>query len=132
MLLYFHLLKQIMGSRPKEKQIESLHEKLSFFLSFLEDFSHKNTESTWCLEARIRDATYEAEDIIELHVIIYSLGFFMSRSYKFFLGNNSALQIMMPMFHNSERHMEFKQLNFKEKQEDLQKIITEIDFICIF
>ncbi|CAA2963586.1 Hypothetical predicted protein [Olea europaea subsp. europaea] len=61
-------LERILGSRPEEKQIKSLHEKLSFLLSFLDDSSPKNTESMTRLEARIRDATYEAEDIIELHM----------------------------------------------------------------
>ncbi|XP_022854429.1 uncharacterized protein LOC111375776 [Olea europaea var. sylvestris] len=61
-------LEQILGSRPEEKQIKSLHEKLSFSLSFLDDSSPKNTESMTRMEARIRDAAYEAEDIIELHL----------------------------------------------------------------
>ncbi|CAA2984956.1 Hypothetical predicted protein, partial [Olea europaea subsp. europaea] len=71
MLLYFHLLKtleQILGSRPEEKHIKSLHEKLSFLPSFLDDSSPKITESMTHLEARTRDTIYEAEDLIELHM----------------------------------------------------------------
>ncbi|XP_022896598.1 disease resistance protein RPP13-like [Olea europaea var. sylvestris] len=67
-------LEQILGSGDEirifhdEKQIKSFHENLCFLLSFLEDSSPGNTKSMTCLEARIRDATYEAEDIIELHM----------------------------------------------------------------
>ncbi|KAL2492381.1 NBS-LRR class resistance protein Fy8-Ry8 [Abeliophyllum distichum] len=42
-----------------------LHDKFSFLLSFLEDSSHKNSETITRLEERNRDAAYEAEVIIE-------------------------------------------------------------------
>ncbi|KAL2532784.1 putative disease resistance protein [Abeliophyllum distichum] len=64
-------LEQILHSHDQsrilheEKQITSLYEKLSFLLSFLEDSTHKYSETITSLEGRIRDATYKAEDIIE-------------------------------------------------------------------
>ncbi|CAA2966337.1 late blight resistance homolog R1A-10 [Olea europaea subsp. europaea] len=123
-------LEQILGSRSEEKQIKSLHEKLSFLLLFLEDFSHKSTETIASLEVRIRDATYEAEDIIELHmskqILLESA---CQGVISCFWEIISALQIMMPVFHNSERRVEFKQHNFKEIYDGLQKIIIEIDSI---
>ncbi|CAA2963588.1 late blight resistance homolog R1A-10 isoform X1 [Olea europaea subsp. europaea] len=124
-------LEQILGSRNEirifhdEKQIRSFHENLCFLLSFLEDSSLRNTESMTCLEARIRDATYEAEDIIELHMSNSACQGVISCFWEII----SALQIMMPVFHNSERRLEFKQHNFKEKHEGLQKIIKEIESI---
>ncbi|KAL2553197.1 putative disease resistance protein [Forsythia ovata] len=64
-------LEQILHSHDQsrilheEKQITSLYEKLSFLLSFLEDSTHKYSETITSLEGRIRDATYKVEDIIE-------------------------------------------------------------------
>ncbi|XP_022896729.1 putative late blight resistance protein homolog R1A-10 [Olea europaea var. sylvestris] len=108
-------LEQILGSRSEEKHIKSLHEKLSFLLSFLEDFSQKNTETIASLEVRIRDATYEAEDIIELHMSKQILSESASQGVISCFGKIiAALQIMMPLFHNSEKYR-------------LQKVIKEID-----
>ncbi|CAA2985725.1 late blight resistance homolog R1A-10 isoform X1 [Olea europaea subsp. europaea] len=129
-------LEQILGSRNEirifhdEKQIRSFHENLCFLLSFLEDFSPRNTESIKCLEARIRDATYEAEDITELHMSNPILSDSACQGViTCFWEIISALQIMMPVFRNSERRMEFKKHNFKEIYDGLQKIIKEIDSI---
>ncbi|KAL2514804.1 putative late blight resistance protein-like protein R1A-10 [Forsythia ovata] len=71
-------LEQILHSDDKcqvlhetEKQIgRSLLEKVRFLLSFLEDHSHKNSETIRCLEGKIRVAAYEAEDIIESQIDI--------------------------------------------------------------
>ncbi|KAL2513244.1 putative late blight resistance proteinR1A-10 [Abeliophyllum distichum] len=46
-------------------RIRSFHEKVSFFLLFLEDSSQNNSEAFRCLEGRIRDATYKAQDIVD-------------------------------------------------------------------
>ncbi|CAA2984952.1 CAS1 domain-containing protein 1 [Olea europaea subsp. europaea] len=87
------------------------------------------------LEARIRDATYEAEDIIELHMSKKILSdeaedITELRMSKQILSESAcqgviscfwaiiaALKIMMPVFHNSEKH------------EGLQKVIKDIDSI---
>ncbi|KAL2553216.1 putative disease resistance RPP13-like protein 3 [Forsythia ovata] len=129
-------LEQILHSRRQswvfheERQIKSLHEKLRFLLSFLEDSSHKKTETITCLEGRIRDATYEAEDIIESQMSKQIL----SESaccgvISCFWEIIAALQIMIPVFHNYERCIEFMLHNFKEKYEDLQKVIEYIGSI---
>ncbi|CAA3010775.1 late blight resistance homolog R1A-10 [Olea europaea subsp. europaea] len=111
-------LEQILGSRPEEKQIKSLHEKLSFLLSFLDGSSPKNTESMTRLEARIRDATYEAEDIIDLHMSKQILSESACQGViSCFWEIIAALKIMMPVFHNSEKY------------EGLQKVIKKIDSI---
>ncbi|XP_022896624.1 putative late blight resistance protein homolog R1A-10 isoform X2 [Olea europaea var. sylvestris] len=140
-------LEQILGSRVEirifhdENQIKSFHENLCFLLSFLEDSSPRNTESMTCLEARIRDATYEAENIIELHMSKETLSesatyetediteFHMSKQIlsesacqgviSCFWEIIAALEIMLPMFHNSEKY------------ESLQKVIKEIDSILV-
>lgn len=49
-------------SLHNKQQILSLHKYISMLQEFLEDFPHKAKD---CLESRIRDATNEAEDIIE-------------------------------------------------------------------
>ncbi|KAL2515575.1 putative late blight resistance protein-like protein R1A-4 [Forsythia ovata] len=45
--------------------MRSLHEQVSFLLSFLDVSSPQNSDILSSLEGRIRDAAYEAEDIIE-------------------------------------------------------------------
>ncbi|XP_022865474.1 putative disease resistance RPP13-like protein 3, partial [Olea europaea var. sylvestris] len=100
-----------------EKQIKSLHEKLSFLLSFLDDSSPRNTESMTCLEARIRDATYKAEDIIELHMLIEILSE-MQHMKRGVIGCFGKI-VVMPVFHNSEIY------------EGLRKVIKKIDSILV-
>ncbi|XP_073121327.1 putative late blight resistance protein homolog R1A-3 [Henckelia pumila] len=53
----------------KKKDIESLYEKLEFLQRFLEEYnpSHESNERATLLEGRIRDAAYEAEDLMDLH-----------------------------------------------------------------
>ncbi|KAL2553183.1 putative late blight resistance protein-like protein R1A-6 [Forsythia ovata] len=122
-------LEQIMNSHHDqsrvlrtEKQIETLYEKLSFLLSFLEDSSQKNTEAITCLEGRIIDVTYKAEDIIELHMSKQILSESARHGViKCFWEIISAIQIVMCM--------EFKNHYLKEIYEDLQKIIQELDSI---
>ncbi|CAA2974104.1 NBS-LRR class resistance Fy8-Ry8 [Olea europaea subsp. europaea] len=49
-----------------EQQImRSLHEKVNFLVDFLDVISPKSSENISGLKGRIRDAAYEAEDIIE-------------------------------------------------------------------
>ncbi|KAG8388236.1 hypothetical protein BUALT_Bualt02G0104800 [Buddleja alternifolia] len=54
----------------RNKQIiKALHEKFSLLLMSLEDYSSKGDEATDCLERRIRDASYQAQDIIESQIL---------------------------------------------------------------
>ncbi|KAL2515439.1 Uncharacterized protein Fot_29410 [Forsythia ovata] len=48
--------------------MRSLHEKVSFLLSFLDVSSLQNSDKLRGLKGRIRDAIYEVEDIIEFHM----------------------------------------------------------------
>ncbi|KAL2490426.1 Disease resistance RPP8-like protein 3 [Abeliophyllum distichum] len=52
----------------EKQQIESLLQKLCFLQDFLDDSPQKSSETIDCLESQIRDAAYEAEDIIESHI----------------------------------------------------------------
>ncbi|KAL2553200.1 Disease resistance protein (CC-NBS-LRR class) family [Forsythia ovata] len=135
-------LEQILHSHDQsrilheEKQISSLYEKLSFLLSFLEDSTHKYSETITSLEGRIRDATYKAEDIIESSMserirdatyeaedIIESN---MSKPVShgvistWFWKKNSP-----PAFLQCKRSMD----NLEQKYEGLQKVIEELDSI---
>ncbi|XP_073127672.1 putative late blight resistance protein homolog R1A-3 [Henckelia pumila] len=58
-------------SIPCEKRdIESLYEKLGVLQRFLEEYpSHQRNENETSLETRIRDAAYEAEDVMDFHII---------------------------------------------------------------
>ncbi|CAA2969314.1 late blight resistance homolog R1A-3 isoform X5 [Olea europaea subsp. europaea] len=51
----------------QDQQIKSLQEKLNFLLDFLDDSWQRRSEELRCLERKIRDAAYKAEDI-ELHI----------------------------------------------------------------
>ncbi|KAL0425289.1 UNVERIFIED_CONTAM: putative late blight resistance proteinR1A-10 [Sesamum radiatum] len=52
----------------EEQLFESLREKLSYMQAFLEDYGRIGGETVEGLEARIRDVSCRAEDIIESHV----------------------------------------------------------------
>ncbi|KAL2559823.1 Disease resistance RPP8-like protein 3 [Forsythia ovata] len=52
----------------EKQQIESLLQKLCFLQDFLDHSPQKSSETIDCLESQIRDAAYEAEDIIESHI----------------------------------------------------------------
>ncbi|KAL2552726.1 NBS-LRR class resistance protein Fy8-Ry8 [Forsythia ovata] len=116
-------LEQILHSHDQsrilheEKQITSLYEKLSFLLSFLEDSTHKYSETITSLEGRIRDATYKAEDIIELNMSkAASHGVISTWFWK---------KISLPAFLQCKRSMD----NLEQKYEGLQKVIEELDSI---
>ncbi|CAA2973467.1 late blight resistance homolog R1A-10 [Olea europaea subsp. europaea] len=50
------------------QQTESLLEKVSFLLDFLDNSSRKYSKTIDCLEDRMRDAAYEAANTIESHI----------------------------------------------------------------
>ncbi|KAL2515556.1 Disease resistance RPP8-like protein 3 [Forsythia ovata] len=52
----------------EKQQIESLLQKLCFLQDFLDHSPQKSSETIDFLESQIRDAAYEAEDIIESHI----------------------------------------------------------------
>ncbi|KAL2553215.1 Disease resistance protein (CC-NBS-LRR class) family [Forsythia ovata] len=135
-------LEQILHSHDQsrilheEKQITSLYEKLSFLLSFLEDSTHKYSETITSLEGRIRDATYKAEDIIEssmserIREATYEAEDIIESNMSkpachgvistWFGEKNSP-----PAFLQCKRSMD----NLEQKYEGLQKVIEELDSI---
>ncbi|KAI3463702.1 hypothetical protein Pfo_020365 [Paulownia fortunei] len=70
-----HILDQIQHPPPTHQiivvneQIESLREKVSFLIDFLENYSSRRSKDIEDLETRIADAAYTAEDIIESNVM---------------------------------------------------------------
>ncbi|KAL2532797.1 putative disease resistance protein [Abeliophyllum distichum] len=123
-ILHAHDQSQILH---EEKQITSLYEKLSFLLSFLEDSTHKYSETITSLEGRIRDATYKAEDIIESNLskrirdaTFEAEDIIESISINWFGEKNSP-----PAFLQYMRSMD----NLEQKYEGLQKVIEELDSI---
>ncbi|KAI3464090.1 hypothetical protein Pfo_020753 [Paulownia fortunei] len=52
-----------------EKQIESLREKVGFLQDFIEGNDHGGSREAEVLERQIASAAYEAEDVIESHVV---------------------------------------------------------------
>ncbi|KAI3463680.1 hypothetical protein Pfo_020343 [Paulownia fortunei] len=70
-----HILHQILHPPPTHQiiidreQIESLQEKVSFLIDFLENYSSRRSKEIEDLETRIADAAYAAEDIIESNVM---------------------------------------------------------------
>ncbi|KAL2492377.1 Disease resistance protein RPP13 [Abeliophyllum distichum] len=87
----------------------SLHEKFSFLLSFLEDSSHKNSETIRRLEGRIRDAAYEAEVIIESYIL------------------NQILLESGSHEGRTESHMSYQFISeWKQKHEGLQMLLEEL------
>ncbi|KAL2514189.1 Disease resistance protein (CC-NBS-LRR class) family [Forsythia ovata] len=123
-ILHSHDQSQILH---EEKQITSLYEKLSFLLSFLEDSTHKYSETITSLEGRIRNATYKAEDIIESNMskrirdaTYKAEDIIESISSNWFGEKNSP-----PAFLQYKRSMD----NLEQKYGGLQKVIEELDSI---
>ncbi|KAL2514996.1 putative disease resistance RPP8-like protein 4 [Forsythia ovata] len=96
-----------------EQQImRNLYENVSFFLSFLDVSSPKNSDKLRGLEGRIRDAAYEAEDIIESHM------------------SNQILSESGSHQDRTESHISNQIISdWDQKFERLQKIIQELDSI---
>ncbi|KAL2492376.1 C2 domain-containing protein [Abeliophyllum distichum] len=55
--------------QTEQKMIRYLHEKVSFLLSFLDVSSPIQSKKISGLEGRIKDAAYEAKDIIETSML---------------------------------------------------------------
>ncbi|KAL2543869.1 putative disease resistance RPP8-like protein 4 [Forsythia ovata] len=90
----------------------SLHEKVSFLLSFLDVSSPQNSDKLRGLEGRIRDAAYDAEDIIESSM------------------SNQIVSESGSHEYRTESHMSNQiVLEWDQKFERLQKIIQEFNSI---
>ncbi|KAL0385154.1 UNVERIFIED_CONTAM: putative late blight resistance proteinR1A-10 [Sesamum radiatum] len=119
--------------RPLQKITSDLHDNVSCLLRFLEDPSTKNSSSIKHLEGQIRDASLEAQDIIESHVsrqVVLSK-FVMWGVGRYFWETISALQYMFPatihLFGTSVAYMH-PGLDL-ELERGLQKVIDEFDSI---
>ncbi|KAL0464125.1 UNVERIFIED_CONTAM: putative disease resistance protein [Sesamum latifolium] len=87
----------------EDQLFESLRGKLRFLQAFLEDYSRNGGETVEGLEGRIRDVAYRAEDIIESHAA-------------------TSLK-------SHERYMEIELQNAEEREDNLQKVMEQIDFV---
>ncbi|CAA2975426.1 late blight resistance homolog R1A-10 [Olea europaea subsp. europaea] len=93
--------------------LRSLDENLRFLLSFLEeDSGEKNRKAFECLEGRIRDAVYEAEDIVESH-----------------LSNQIPLGSGIQMDQTEPQMLSQIVPELEQEYEGLQKIIDELNLI---
>ncbi|KAL2515463.1 Disease resistance RPP8-like protein 3 [Forsythia ovata] len=109
-------LDQILHPHDQTEQqpiLKSLYEQVSFLLSFLDVSSPQNTNKLRGLEGRIRDAAYEAEDIIESSM------------------SNQIVSESGSHEDRTESHMTSNQIvsEWYQKFERLQKIIQEIHSI---
>lgn len=104
---------------PYERQfIKSLNEKLGFLQQFLEQVaSHKSVGTIARLERRIRDAAYEAEDVVALHEIDpYPLRL-----------DVAAQKSVGSKFHNHGKEMEKNYfLNIGEEIDSIMQEVTRI------
>ncbi|KAL2492354.1 putative disease resistance RPP8-like protein 4 [Abeliophyllum distichum] len=108
-------LDQILYPHDQTEQphiIRSLHEQVSFLLSFLDVSSPQNSDKLIGLEERIRDAAYEAEDIIESSMSNQIVS--ESGSHEYRTESHISNQIV---------------LEWDQKFERLQKIIQELNSI---
>lgn len=72
-----HILHQITHPPPTHhftnipsERIETLREKISFLIDFLETYPSRRSQDIENVEKQIIDAAYEAEDIIESDVVM--------------------------------------------------------------
>ncbi|XP_075523620.1 putative late blight resistance protein homolog R1A-10 [Primulina tabacum] len=103
-------------------QISSLKEKVCYLLDFLEDSSEKCNSTITDLEGQIRDAAYEAEDIIESHLAKEALSESSTSFWEMFC---STIQNVLPAFRQSEVLNHDLEMEIKH----LRKSIEEFEFI---
>ncbi|XP_073048661.1 putative late blight resistance protein homolog R1A-10 [Primulina eburnea] len=103
-------------------QISSLKEKVCYLLDFLEDSSENCTIAITDLEGQIRDAAYEAEDIIESHLAKEALP---KSSTSFWEMLCSTIQNAIPAFRQREVLNHDLELEIKH----LRKSVEEFEFI---
>ncbi|KAL0385150.1 UNVERIFIED_CONTAM: putative late blight resistance proteinR1A-10 [Sesamum radiatum] len=97
--------------RPLQKITSDLHDKVSCLLRFLEDSSTKNSSPIKHLEGRIRDASFEAQDIIDSQLA-------------------ALLYMFNPANHRCGTSVDYMHPGSDlELQGDLRKIIDEFDSI---
>ncbi|KAL0320315.1 UNVERIFIED_CONTAM: putative late blight resistance proteinR1A-10 [Sesamum radiatum] len=118
--------------RPLQKIPSDLQDNVSCLLRFLEDPSTKNSSSIKNLEGRIRDASFEAQDIIESHVSRQAvlLKSVMCGVGSCFWETVAALQSMFPAIHLYGTSMDYMHPGLDlEMERSLQKVIDEFDSI---
>ncbi|KAL0335788.1 UNVERIFIED_CONTAM: putative late blight resistance proteinR1B-17 [Sesamum radiatum] len=118
--------------RPLQKITSDLHDNVSCLLRFLEDPSTKNSPSLKHLEGQIRDASFEAQDIIESHV---SRQVVLSESVMCGVGSRfwetiAALQHMFPAIHLCGTSVDYMHPGLDLELEcGLQKVMDQFDSI---
>ncbi|KAK4427734.1 putative late blight resistance proteinR1A-10 [Sesamum alatum] len=124
------LLRTLEESPQPMQQIPSdLLRKVGCLLEILDE---KSSLSIRDLEGQIRDASFEAQDIIESHISSDELE--LSKSVSSGVGSCfweiiSALQDMFPAIHLCETSMEDKDMNELDEHKGLQRVIDELDSI---
>ncbi|KAL0385237.1 UNVERIFIED_CONTAM: putative late blight resistance proteinR1A-10 [Sesamum radiatum] len=110
--------------RPHVQQITvDLHGKVSYLLGFLDDSSRTSSPSIRPLEGQIRDASCEAQDIIDSHISSQALSESAGRGVgSCFWDIISALLDIFPAIHPCVTCMDLE-------VEGLQKVIDEFDSI---
>ncbi|KAL0292147.1 UNVERIFIED_CONTAM: putative late blight resistance proteinR1B-19 [Sesamum calycinum] len=134
MLLCFHSYKHLRATSPDlcKKITSDLHDNVSCLLRFLKDPSTKNSSSIKNLEGQIRDASFEAQDIIESHV---SRQVVLSKSVMCGVGSCisetiAALQYMFPAIHLCGTSLDYMHPGVDlELEGGLRKVIDEFDSI---
>ncbi|KAL0364530.1 UNVERIFIED_CONTAM: putative late blight resistance proteinR1A-10 [Sesamum angustifolium] len=118
--------------RSQQKITSDLHDNVSCLLRFLEDPSTKNSPSLKNLKGQIRDASFEAQDIIESHV---SRQVVLSESVMCGVGSCfwetiAALQHMFPAINLCGTSLDYMHPGVDlELEGDLRKVIDEFDSI---
>ncbi|XP_073272215.1 putative late blight resistance protein homolog R1A-3 [Primulina huaijiensis] len=117
----------------EKRLIESLLQKIEFLLVFLKDSSDKSSEKLTYLGKRIRDAAYEAEDIIDLQLINHSpstrCSSFWIKAINCLLPLFSGLKKDVPELESYEKEMKLRECVLKLENEDMRNIVEEFDSI---
>ncbi|XP_073145115.1 putative late blight resistance protein homolog R1A-3 [Henckelia pumila] len=103
----------------EKRLLESLLGKIEFLLVFLKDSSDKSNERIACLEKRIRDAAYEAEDIIDLQLTNQSPS---TRCTSFWI---KAINCLLPLFAGLKKDV--PELESYEKEMKLRKYVLNLE-----
>ncbi|KAL2254079.1 UNVERIFIED_CONTAM: hypothetical protein Sindi_0202600 [Sesamum indicum] len=118
--------------QPMQKIPSNLLEKVRYLLGILEDSVWKNRLSNGDLEGKIRNASFEAQDIIESHVLTQSE---LSKSLSCGVGSCfweiiSALQDMFPAIHLCDTSMNMdKHKGLRKVKEKFASILTALSKI---
>ncbi|KAL0384893.1 UNVERIFIED_CONTAM: putative late blight resistance proteinR1A-10 [Sesamum radiatum] len=113
--------------QPMQKTPSHLLDKVRGLVGILDDPATKNSLSIRDLEGKIRDASFEAQDIVDSHISTHQLE--LSKSVSSRAGSCFALQDLFPAIHLCETSTDSTYQGMNLEFKGLKRVLDELDLI---